>query len=313
MKRFVSAAIAAIIPIVLIPTVQAALSGQAAANTCANDYTILVGGTGDPTSAGVPFQPIGEEIRIQYPASIYPVGSAPADMSVRVGRERVAAAVAGVRARCPGATIHAAGYSLGAWSLGDYCDTDASVKCTLIADPRNQGGINAYLPDLPGITFGGARDPRPNVVQVCGEYDVICSAPANDPVRLVASTIGYFAGFVGRSTHAYSPQPERDHGVVIEQASPIPFTDDVPALPVGVPTPRDVIQPVVDVVAPVVEEWTPATPVFSGGGYEAAPVADYLPAPIAEVVERVAPQVAAFVPPPLPVIQLPPLPRIPGL
>lgn len=308
--RFVSAAVAAVMSVALIPVIQSVAVGTANAAGCASQYSVLVGGTGDPNSAHVPFKPAGEVVRVQYPASIWPAGPVSADESVRIGEVRTAAAVADIRARCPGADIQIGAYSLGAWAAGNYCDRDGSVNCTLIADPRKVGGVNAYLPDLPGMTFQGERAPKGNVRQVCGEYDIICSAPANDPIKLVASFIGYMAGVVGLpSTHGYAPQGEPAHDVTIPQASPIPFTDDVPALPIEVPTPRDVWQPAAEVINPVVNtaievanDWI-VPQVDIGAPYTETTVGDVVPRAWSLPAE-----VANIVIPPLPA-----LPRIPGL
>jgi dienelactone hydrolase len=280
MRRLISAALAASFTLLILPTFQATVAG---ADTCASDYTVLVGGTGDPNSANVPFQTIGQPVRVQYPADVIR-----SDMSVAAGVRGTANAVARVRRDCPGAAVHVAGYSLGAWVAGDYCNTDPSVSCTLVADPRRPGGLASYLPDLPGITLGGARPAAGNINSVCGEYDIICSAPANDPVRLAASALGYAAGIIGRSTHGYAPVVEPAGDVVVSQPSPIPFTDEVPALPFQVPAPRDVVQP-----------WVPERSMVAGGGYVPVPVEQFLP----DVVNSLLPaEVRGWVPPPLPVI-----------
>lgn len=280
MRRFISAALAASFTLLILPTVQATVAGAA---PCAADYTVLVGGTGDPNSANVPFQTIGQPVRVQYPADVVRY-----DMSVAAGVKGTADAVAQVRRDCPSARVHISGYSLGAVVAGDYCNTDPSVSCTLVADPRRPGGLASYLPDLPGVTFGGARPAAGNIASVCGEYDIICSAPANDPIRLAASALGYAAGIIGRSTHGYAPVVEPAGDVVVSQPSPIPFTDDVSALPFVVPSPRDVVGP-----------WVPERSMVAGGGYVPVPVEQFLPPVVNDVLP---PVVRGWVPPPLPVI-----------
>lgn len=282
MKRLLTAVLTLATTTLLIPAVEATVAG-ASPNGCASDYTILVGGTGDPTSANVPFQPIGDVIRIQYPADVLQ-----ANRSVDVGVQGISHAVSEVRRNCPDSQVHIAGYSLGAWTAGNYCDRDGSVKCTLVSDPRRPGGLNSWLPDFAGIRFEGPRVPQPHVGSVCGEYDIICSAPANDPVRLAASALGYAAGAIGKSTHGYAPVGEVSGDVVVSQPSPIPFTDNVPALPFVVPSPRDVIGP-----------WVPERSMVQGGGYVPVPVEEFLPPVVNDVLPSV---VRGWVPPPLPVI-----------
>ena len=280
MKRLLTAALTLATTVLLVPAVEATVAGAA---TCQPDYSVVLGGTGDPTSASVPYQPIGPVTRVYYPADVVR-----ADMSVAAGEQGVARAVTEIRRDCPDAVVHVAGYSLGAWAAGQYCDRDRTVQCTLIADPRRPGGLGSYLPDLPGVTFGGARPPAANVRQVCGEYDIICAANPSDPVRVAASALGYAAGIVGRSTHGYAPVVEPAGDVVVSQPSPIPFTDNIPPLPVVVPSPRDVVQP-----------WIPERSMVAGGPYEPVPVEQFLPKVVNDVLP---PEVRGWVPPPLPVI-----------
>lgn len=252
------------------------LTTPTAQASCA-PVTLGVGGSGDPTSSHLP-----------VPAGYTPVPWAapgiPSDQSQAQGRAALSAAITRARAECPSRSITVVGYSAGAKVAGDVCDTRPAVHCTLIADPRRPGGIEANYPSLlPGYTNAGPRSTKPNETQVCASHDWVCDAPNvfADPVGAVQSAIGVVTG--RHQDYYKGPQ---------EPAAP-------PAPPAPV-TPK--------VVEPIVQAIVPDTPIRDQ--YVPTPIAAYVPPVLKPVVDLLPPEIRNWTPPPVQLPALPPLPHL---
>jgi len=247
----------------------------AAAPNCA-PVTFGVGGSADPSSTHLPTAP-------GYTPVPWPAPRIPSDESQAAGRASLTAAIDAAERGCPGRKITVTGYSAGAKVAGDVCEVRSEVQCNLIADPRRPGGIESNYPSLlPGYTNAGPRPVKSNISQTCASHDWVCDSPnvLTDPVGAVQSLVG---GFTNRHMDYYKGPQE----------------PAAPAQESPVPTPKQVLEPVVQAVVPDVpirDEYVPT------------PIAAYAPPVLKPVVDLLPPEVKNWTPPPLPA-----LPHIPGI
>lgn len=255
-----------------------------------------VGGVGDPNARAVPTpQP---RTVIHYSASLAPIGNIGGDTSVREGERNLDHAARAFRQRCPDSRIEATGASMGALIAGNVRDRwqhdptmRRNTRFVLISDPRARNGAMNQLPSfIPGFTHTGTR-PASTIPTstVCRDNDFICNAgnPFQNPGHAVNAAIGYLTG-----AHAYSTRDvDRSAG---HHALP-PTQRHVPdtPLPVRMPTPREVLEPIVQAIVPD----APITP-----QYTPTPIREYVPPAVKPFVPK---HLGDTILPPLPPIRLP--------
>lgn len=279
----IAASIAAIIPAIAVGV------GEAHASGCENVKHFAVGGVGDPTSSHVPGAPANAE-RIEYSASIFPVGSVPGEQSKLEAQRKLDRRARAYRAACPNSHITVHGYSLGALAAGDTRDSwnrdsrmNKNVNFVLVADGRAKNGAMVHAPaGLLGFTKTG---PRPKSViptsSTCRTNDAVCNlGPITNFPHFVNAIAGYLGGDHLYSSREVNPAPG-NHWVKPKKVAPVIRT----AQPVIVEEPAPEPRVTVNEVLP-------------------EPVRQYVPPQVREIVipQNVLPQV--------PVIKLPPLPRI---
>lgn len=301
---------AATIGAILTTPLTLALATSAAADTTPCPPTIVIGvdGTGNthqPNSLIVqqaqPWIDNGAKlVRINYPASIWPLGPYPYDQSRRIGIENTKHAIRDTQQQCPHSHIHGEGFSQGAGVLGDALEelaaegTDTSrISADLYADPRHpRTGVETVIPTgLPGYSSKGERRSMggAKVFHRCIEGDIVCDFPEalQDPWAIMDAAVD-----LGRR-HNQHPV---DTAVVREGVELVSHEPAISWLPPK--SGRTIPAPALESVWPV-------------GRYAPIPVADYVP----DVLEMFVPsEFLRFVPPPAPTLpDLPPLPTLPGL
>ncbi|WP_265416854.1 cutinase family protein [Gordonia otitidis] len=190
---------------------------------CGSGSLVLVGGTWDPDAHlldGVTRQDkyAGYTVqRVEYPASIWPMGSFGFDASQSEGVAATLSTVERYQASCEGKPVVIVGYSQGAGIAGDvltaigtrqtsgYDISRDEVSGLLYSDPRQAGnlygeGIELVMVGvLPGLTMAGARSVDDfgglPVTTVCFSGDPICDLPdpLHDPLGALDGFIGYWA------------------------------------------------------------------------------------------------------------------------
>ena len=195
---------------------------EAADDGCGNGALVFVGGTWDPQGHlldGVTRQPqyAGYTVeRVEYPASIWPLGAFGFDDSQSQGVAATMSTVANYQAQCDGKPVVIVGYSQGAGIGGDvltdigtgntsgYEISSTDVSGLLYSDPRQAGtlygqGIERVLIGvIPGLTMAGGRDVDDfggiPVTTVCFTGDPICDLPdpLHDPIGALDGLAGYW-------------------------------------------------------------------------------------------------------------------------
>lgn len=283
-------AAAALIPI--------AATAPARADGCPSTMTFAVGGVGNGTSTNVPGVGRGPVTRVHYSGSLAPVGTVGGDRSVTQGEHALDTAARAFRARCPQSHITVVGHSMGALVAGNVRDSwsnDPTMRrdtnVVLVSDPRAPRGAMSMLPSvIPGFTHTGPRPASPiPTSSVCKANDAICALgnPFTDPGHAIAATVGYFTGAHGYTDSQVSHAPGR-HDLPAEH----PVVPDTP-LPVTLPTPREVFEPIAQAIVPD----APISPV-----YTPTPVREYMPPAIKHLVPK---QIGDIVLPPVPAVNLP--------
>ncbi|MGV9710536.1 PE-PPE domain-containing protein [Gordonia sp. NPDC003424] len=172
---------------------------------------------GTPPAAPVPPEDQYTTEVIDYPASIWPLGSFGFDDSQAQGEEAVLAAVAQYQADCgTDKKVVIAGYSQGAGIVGDtltdigngttgeYTIDKTNVSGEVYSDPRQAGtlwgrGIELVLVGvIPGLTMAGSRTDSDYgglpVTTYCIAGDPICDLPdlLHDPIGALDGLLGYW-------------------------------------------------------------------------------------------------------------------------
>lgn len=215
----------AAIAAVLLAIGQTSGAGVARAETetdCGDGALVLVGGTWDPDAHlldGVTRQTqyAGYTVkRVEYPASIWPLGSFGFDNSQAQGVAAALSTVQSYQASCEGKPVVIAGYSQGAGIAGDvltdigthttpgYDISSEGVSGLLYSDPRQAGNLYGQGIELvmigviPGLTMAGGRSVDDfggvPVTTVCFSGDPICDLPdpLHDPIGALDGLAGYW-------------------------------------------------------------------------------------------------------------------------
>ncbi|MGV9481390.1 cutinase family protein [Gordonia aichiensis] len=215
----------AAIAAVLLAIGQTSGAGVARAETetdCGDGALVLVGGTWDPDAHlldGVTRQTqyAGYTVkRVEYPASIWPLGSFGFDNSQAQGVAATLSTVQSYQASCEGKPVVIAGYSQGAGIAGDvltdigthttpgYDISSEGVSGLLYSDPRQAGNLYGQGIELvmigviPGLTMAGGRSVDDfggvPVTTVCFSGDPICDLPdpLHDPIGALDGLAGYW-------------------------------------------------------------------------------------------------------------------------
>lgn len=215
----------AAIAAVLLAIGQTSGAGVARAETetdCGDGALVLVGGTWDPDAHlldGVTRQTqyAGYTVkRVEYPASIWPLGSFGFDNSQAQGVAATLSTVQSYQASCEGKPVVIAGYSQGAGIAGDvltdigthttpgYDISSDGVSGLLYSDPRQAGNLYGQGIELvmigviPGLTMAGGRSVDDfggvPVTTVCFSGDPICDLPdpLHDPIGALDGLAGYW-------------------------------------------------------------------------------------------------------------------------
>ncbi|KNA90649.1 PE-PPE domain-containing protein [Gordonia sp. w5E2] len=214
------AAVAAVL-LAIGQTSGAGVARAEASADCGNGALVFVGGTWDPQAHlldGVTRQPqyAGYTVeRVEYPASIWPLGAFGFDDSQSQGVAATMSTVASYQAQCQGYPVVIVGYSQGAGIAGDVLTgigtgntsgheiSPSKVSGLLYSDPRQAGtlygqGIERVLIGvIPGLTMAGGRGVDDfggiPVTSVCFTGDPICDLP--DPLHDPLGALDGFAGY----------------------------------------------------------------------------------------------------------------------
>ena len=176
---------------------------------------------------------------LQYPATVWPLGSSTYDDNVRLAEPRLAQLIDWHTWACPQQPLALVGFSQGARIIGDVVSAIGhgrelqtargmrrvsvpanKIRVELYADPRRDrvagqrgAGIETLFPDYrvyPGLTMTGSRvggfgSLAHRVVEVCIIGDPICDSVRPDDAGLIPALIDGVFRFSMRHTH-YGPE-----------------------------------------------------------------------------------------------------------
>ena len=306
-------------------TLNAPVGAAHATGTCPATKKFVVGGVGDTRSAWVPGT--SGATRIEYSASLAPIGFVPGDASAAQGAAALNSAARGFRKRCPDSAIHVTGYSLGALVAGNVRDSwthDAKMRnytsFTLIADPRAEQGAMAQLPSLiPGFTHTGPRPassiPTSSICRSAADFICFVGNPAENPLPLINGLLGYaFGDHTYRSGEVTDEPGAHDVagptriGAPGEVATVLPLPLPVEVALAVLPSPAEV-EPVLALAQDVARDVAPGIvppAELSLTRYIPTPLRDYLPPPLADAVPE---QIGDVVLPALPALPSAPSPQ----
>lgn len=216
-RHRIRAAVVAVLALIVALVLQMGASHAAnvvpGINQDAATTAVKIGGTGDPTSSGVPATP-GDwtDIRIKYPAAIpileALVGGPTYDASTQVAIARALAEIQKVPA---GDNVVLMGNSQGADAVDRAANLAARpVTVYTVGSPNGPGGAARVLPNLPGVTFSQDM-PGQNVYRV--DYKITGDGIAalrnpleggNAPLGTLANGVGYVLYHLGLCDISYA-------------------------------------------------------------------------------------------------------------